>query len=645
MTFIEVVCAAALLALLAAMIMTAFNSMIRGQQRQGHRLAATELCNRLILQYLDDKKSLPSPGLPISYGPDLFRWSIAESPVTLVHARPEVAAERESRNALTLDRFKAITVRVWLASESGGSDSGEGGVVGATLTRLIDPIAIRNPDSTANLARNPQEFLAEYQRIGRGGGRDRSNDARGNSGRPEPATPPKQPAAPSRPSNSGRGGKPRRRHSPRLQPAARGFTVMETVLAAVIGGVIIVAALSIFYAMERTDRLLAARARQQVELQKVHLVMSRTFSTLLMSNAARPRAEEEDAESALASGRAPGRAGRSRAVDADDIRNPPARIILAREPQSTGLWMSPRSNAFGTIEAQPPQRLEVVLFDAPVPTQKIDWIQVVSNTQVTRPSSGGVRRAAAAAGGTASSGAGSGGGGNERGVGGQAQPRDPAARGGDAQNPAGDIPTAAMSDLEEDDASAPTVRAVRGAFELRPQRRDLPSGASQVAIAEADTAGAGAVEAWELWWIPVVDADPFAPRSQATIATEPFKVAQDLRYLRWRFFDDREKKETYSAIWRDQLPAYVEVEAQTTAGLIASWLFEVEWASGPETLEPEVSPVNNNLGADATAASGAGGTASEPKDTTRRTPATNRSGRTREMRQPGTTGSKGDQPK
>src|SRR5205814_10316883 len=109
-TFMETICAVAMLALVAAAIMGAFNSIFAQQSRQAHRLGAMELCNRLILQYLDDADTMPAKGLPIVYGEERYRWELQELPVRLVPARPEIADDRSSSSVLSLDRMQAISV-------------------------------------------------------------------------------------------------------------------------------------------------------------------------------------------------------------------------------------------------------------------------------------------------------------------------------------------------------------------------------------------------------------------------------------------------------------------------------------------------------------------------------------------------------
>ncbi len=173
LTFIEVVCAVALLAIVAATVFGAFNSVMSAQQRQQHRLNAMEVANRLILQYLDDRETMPREGLPVTYAGMFYRWDMKEVPVHLEPARPDVAEERSAAVPLSVDRMQAIAVRVWLGEDSGGSHEYTAEVPAVALTRLMDPIAQRNPDTMNFLITNPakrDELLRNMSRIGRNTG-------------------------------------------------------------------------------------------------------------------------------------------------------------------------------------------------------------------------------------------------------------------------------------------------------------------------------------------------------------------------------------------------------------------------------------------------------------------------------------------
>lgn len=153
LTLIEIVLAVALLGLVAGGVFSAISSMAAAQDRQLQRLGAAELCNRLILQYLDDKEAMPDPTAPLAYADRRYRWSYKEEPVKmkLPAARAAQAAAGPQR-PIPLDRLKLVTVNVWLSEESGGSRDPGGFTPSFAITRVVDPLNFaRNPDSFANL--------------------------------------------------------------------------------------------------------------------------------------------------------------------------------------------------------------------------------------------------------------------------------------------------------------------------------------------------------------------------------------------------------------------------------------------------------------------------------------------------------------
>lgn len=153
-SFLEVVLALAILSMIAATSLSAI-SAITGQARAARqRLAAMELANRLVLQYMDDPTRMPRAELPIEYAQERYRWSLREGSVSMV---PVVAPqERTTMGPRRLDRFKTITMTVWLGEESGGRAVPDEGTPGAVLTRLMDPYALRNPDAIERLLADPQ---------------------------------------------------------------------------------------------------------------------------------------------------------------------------------------------------------------------------------------------------------------------------------------------------------------------------------------------------------------------------------------------------------------------------------------------------------------------------------------------------------
>jgi hypothetical protein len=123
------------------------------------------------------------------------------------------------------------------------------------------------------------------------------------------------------------------------------------------------------------------------------------------------------------------------------------------------------------------------------------------------------------------------------------------------------------------------VRAVRGAFELRPQEPTAEQ------WRQARARGEDPEPVWQMWWVPLPPRENGSPAPSADEimeAGEPFLVASNLRYVQWTMFDDNEHKAAMTATWEQQLPAHIEVAVETVSGLNANWMFEVDWGRGPE---------------------------------------------------------------
>ena len=156
LTFLEAILAMVLLSMVAVTLSTTVSTMSKSQRRMDQKLGAAELANRLILQYIDERDSLPNKALPIEYDRDLFRWTLVEAPVKFEFDQQIVEASNDSvGSGVSLNRIKLITIRVWLGADSGGSRSFTPDVPNVVITRLIDPLAFSNPDSLETLINKP----------------------------------------------------------------------------------------------------------------------------------------------------------------------------------------------------------------------------------------------------------------------------------------------------------------------------------------------------------------------------------------------------------------------------------------------------------------------------------------------------------
>jgi prepilin-type N-terminal cleavage/methylation domain-containing protein len=161
LTFIEIVVAVALLGVVSA-AMFGVTSFAAGMQlRQQRMLACTEVANRLMLQYLDEPTKMPEAPKVAEYGPvqtpSHFRWEYREEPIELIEANAD-ARDQSHSSTLPTDRFRQVTIRVWLSEDSGGSRFPDESTPTAVLSRMIDPLYPRNPDSFMNMLNDPAGF-------------------------------------------------------------------------------------------------------------------------------------------------------------------------------------------------------------------------------------------------------------------------------------------------------------------------------------------------------------------------------------------------------------------------------------------------------------------------------------------------------
>lgn len=157
-TFLEAILGVVLLGLVTTSLVGAVTFMRNAETRLARHLGAAELANRLILQLIDDRDSLPNPSLPLEYSDALYRWELDEQPVRFIVQQQGVAVDSSASgvgSGVSLDRVKLVIVRVWLAPESGGSTTYTTEVPSVVITRLVDPLAFSNPDSLDTLLNTP----------------------------------------------------------------------------------------------------------------------------------------------------------------------------------------------------------------------------------------------------------------------------------------------------------------------------------------------------------------------------------------------------------------------------------------------------------------------------------------------------------
>lgn len=182
-TLLEVLLASVILGLVAVSITSAITFVARTDLMQQRRLGAYELANRLLLQYLDDRKQLPSQAVPYDDGRFLYRWELVEE--SLKYEQLEGGISEAPSNwapaMSAIEQTKLLRVRVYQ-----GIPDGIGGAVrGQELAELVRPhnpllLLSRNPDSRERFSKDPANFEMLRAMM-------RGNGSQPNSTSPTPA--------------------------------------------------------------------------------------------------------------------------------------------------------------------------------------------------------------------------------------------------------------------------------------------------------------------------------------------------------------------------------------------------------------------------------------------------------------------------
>lgn len=143
-------------------------------------------------------------------------------------------------------------------------------------------------------------------------------------------------------------------HGPGLRGRlAPGFTLLEVVLASSIGALVMIGALGVLMTLQQSDRLAGAKYDRLAESERLHKVLARAFSNLLMSS--RPTRDKSGTE------------GDTGAPAAPPAPPPPPRLILTRDPQLSGVLLRRGENSKGGPGVGIAQRVEMVVSRSPVP--------------------------------------------------------------------------------------------------------------------------------------------------------------------------------------------------------------------------------------------------------------------------------------
>lgn len=167
LSLLEVVLSVVMLTGVATSIMSAIAYVERADARDKRRLAAHEIANRLVLQWLDDKEQMPEPGLPIAYG-DRYQFFF-ELSVTQVQMELNEQQVRTRTTFQSLDRYRLVAVRVFDSDDSDPRAVVPGEEL-ALLWRVYDPAFNRNPDAMNRFGERPDDIWDLIHLLLRGGG-------------------------------------------------------------------------------------------------------------------------------------------------------------------------------------------------------------------------------------------------------------------------------------------------------------------------------------------------------------------------------------------------------------------------------------------------------------------------------------------
>ncbi|KAA0217249.1 MAG: hypothetical protein DYG94_01575 [Leptolyngbya sp. PLA3] len=318
----------------------------------------------------------------------------------------------------------------------------------------------------------------------------------------------------------------------------RGFTLLETALAATIGGMVILTAIGLFGMIERSEKGLERQFNETRQLGTLQQVLRRSINTVLMSTSL-------DASIESATGQEDVKMGNGEIVEdnepAWDGTGERPRIILEIDntedlARCMALAAPPMGDPMGM-----PQRLEIVSPRSPIPSSLRLPTQSWMNAGV------------------------------------------------DVEN-----------ELEVYGISGP-VRGVFEFRPDGSRERLLRSAGMGVATGERirnDTQTGWTLWWRPVFPDEIVRLQAGMPATEAdfiTNAAEGYPIIRGVKRARFIAFDNRFRRLTYAARTATDLPAYFEIEIETWAGAYVNWMFEVGWVNGED---PTALPEEPGNGAD-----------------------------------------------
>ncbi len=344
-------------------------------------------------------------------------------------------------------------------------------------------------------------------------------------------------------------------------PFRRGFTLIETMLAAALGSLVLVAILGITALVDRAESSSASRLERTAELERAQTVIRRALGSLAMAGGSAPVQQNRSNQAADGSA--------SQDTTAGMTFTPTPRLVLASmetDPMAAAAMGDEISSVGGGA-----QRLQFALTMLPLPEQAF---LAPSATSSTRSSSNG-----------------SDGGVTETVI----EPQDEASTEG--------TPEEAAAVAEDDSTSSELVPIFWGTLELTPP--DVFSTNPEK-------------EGWTLWWRQIpepanasaamfgIAASPVTQIADPRMDPAAVALVRGVSSCKWSVYRGRELMPAYAATYSGDLPAYMQLELRTTAGVYANWMFELGWATVQEPGQVAMNRAAAQLRADRGAQDGAG---------------------------------------
>lgn len=347
----------------------------------------------------------------------------------------------------------------------------------------------------------------------------------------------------------------------------RAFTLLEVMLAATLGALVVLSALGLFDIMRRSDIRQAERLALTEEIALTHSAISNALTTIVMTDRPMPGNEKEmDDRLRLF----------ERAVDNNEPDpvgedEPAPRLVLRTEPE--GPWM--QYEVDGRVGRMRAQSLELAVRRPPVlggrPQDALFDAAADARRRAMTPEQ---RRRE-----------------NERADRAADRTRRESDRNRDRdseRDPAGASGPRTGADDAEEDVRPALAPGVRGVFELLPDALQ-PAGGATFERSRKPRADVGT--GLTLWWRelpPVLDPDASEEevarhqRRMLDFDGRRIPLISGLSWLRWEVYRGDRFDTRTRATWQRELPAYIKVSFETVAGRRENWMFEVAWLNGPE---------------------------------------------------------------